>query len=112
MCWFKRKRPGNPATAYEGSVFAIPPLLQPPCPRRPQYGVGGGGEKVFFDTRGDNFFGGDPPRGRGGGLRKKRVLHKKLFLPMSHIPHIITVFPPHNMPLALIGICLFGYLGY
>ena len=31
---------------------------------------------------------------------------------MSHLPHIITVFPPHNMPLLLIGIPLFGSLGY
>ena len=71
--------------------------------------VGGGGEKNF-DTGWDIFcWGVNPPR--GGGYKKKWVL-QKLFLPVSHVPHIITVFPLHTMPLALVGISLFGYPGY
>ena len=71
----------------------------------------GGGRKTFLIPGGIFFFGGDPPRG-GGGYEKKWVLQKKLFLPMSHLPHIITVFPRHKLPLLLVGISLFGSLGY
>ena len=71
-----------------------------------------GGKKKIFDTGWDIFFRGGPPLGGGGGYEKKWVLQKKLFLPMSHLPHIITVFPPHNMPLLLVGIPLLGSLGY
>ena len=74
--------------------------------------VQGGGKKKFYDALWDFFSGGDPPPPRMGGVRKKWVLRKKVFLPMLHVPHIITVFPPHNMPLLLAGIPLFGYLGY
>ena len=74
---------------------------------RPHLGQEGGrGKEKTFDTGWDIFFGGDPPR--AGGYQKKWVLQKKLFLPMSHVPHMITVFPPHNMPLALVGIPLGG----
>ena len=72
---------------------------------------GGGGEEKHFWCRVGYFFSGVTPP-RGGGLRKKWVLRKKLFLPMSHVPHIITVFPPHNMPVLLVGIPLCGYFGY
>ena len=70
---------------------------------------GGGGRKKIL-IPGEIFFSGVTPP-RGGGYEKKWVLQKKLFLPMSQVPHIITVFPPHNMPLLLVGIPLFGYLG-
>ena len=71
----------------------------------------GGGEEKKFSHRVGYFFPGlTPPR--GVGYEKKWVLQKKNFLPMSHVPHIITVFPPHNMPLLLVGIPLCGYFGY
>ena len=73
--------------------------------------AGGGGGKFFLIPGGIFFFGVTPPRG-GGGYEKKWVLQKKLFRPMSHLLNIITVFPPHNMPLLLVGIPLFGSLGY
>ena len=66
----------------------------------------GGGEKFFFDTGWDIIFRGNPPLGGGG------VLQKKLFLPVSHVPHTITVFTPQKMPLALVGIPMCGYSGY
>ena len=72
---------------------------------------GGEGKKKIFDTGWDIFFSGVTPR-RGRGTKKKWVPQKKLFLPMSHLAHIITVFPTHKMPLPLVGIPLFGYLGY
>ena len=71
----------------------------------------GEGEEKKFRYRVGYFFSGVTPP-RGVGYEKKWVLQKKNFLPMSHVPHIITVFPPHNMPLLLVGIPLCGYFGY
>ena len=71
---------------------------------------GGGGKENNFLLQGGIFVSeGNPPR---GAYEKKLVLRKKNFLPMSYVPHIIMVFPLHNMPLALVGIPLIGYLGY
>ena len=88
-------------------------------------GGGGGGSKrsapLFPGPQGEPAHGLHPrfvvaeiwaDRGGGGGYEKKWVLQKKNFLPMSHVPHIITVFLPHNMPLLLVGIPLCGYFGY
>ena len=66
---------------------------------------------------------GGVPKGGGGfdsgwdiggylrGVRKKRVLLKQLFSSHATCTTHITVFPAHNMPLALVGIPLFGYSG-
>ena len=70
----------------------------------------GRGRKNFWIPDGTFFSGVTPPL--GGRVRKKKwLLQKKLFLPMWHVPHIITVSTT-DMPLALVGIPLFGYLGY
>ena len=71
---------------------------------------GGGGREKFLIPVGIFFWGCAPPRG-GGGAKKVGPTEKKL-CPMLHVLHIIRVFPPHNMPLALVGIPLFGHLGY
>ena len=67
----------------------------------------------MFLTPGGIFFTGvTPPRG-GGGYGKRWVLQKKLFLPMSHVAHIITAFPPHNMSLRWhSSVWLFGVLAH
>ena len=46
------------------------------------------------------------------GYQKKLALQKKLFPPMPQITHIFMPFLLHNMPFALVGIPVIGYLGY